>query len=104
MTRGKRSRSKRPRSRGKKTDSDLYQRSVGEYRPVCMCKLELGNCEVHPTMSLDLDEIDTQILKDEISLREKLSARGFCDYCGRKLGSPTCKFPKRHNVDSEVRS
>lgn len=45
---------------------------------------------------IDLDEIDEQKLRDELTRREKLRAMGLCDYCERGRDTPSCKMHERH--------
>jgi hypothetical protein len=45
---------------------------------------------------LDLDEISTKRLREELKHRHKLRREGKCDYCGRDPSTPSCKFPERH--------
>jgi hypothetical protein len=47
---------------------------------------------------LDLDEISTQRLREELKHRRKLRLAGKCDYCGRDPSTPSCKFPERHKA------
>jgi hypothetical protein len=47
---------------------------------------------------LDLDEMSTPRLLNELAHRRKLRNAGKCDYCGRDPGTPSCKFPERHVV------
>jgi hypothetical protein len=44
----------------------------------------------------DLDEYEEEELRAELDRRAKLRADGKCDYCGRSIHVPTCKFQERH--------
>lgn len=46
---------------------------------------------------LDLDEIEEEKLREELTRRTELRLAGKCDYCGRLPTEPSCKFPERHH-------
>lgn len=44
----------------------------------------------------DLDEFEEIELQKELDRRLKLRQSGRCDYCGREITTPICRFPDRH--------
>lgn len=47
---------------------------------------------------LDLDEMSSESLLEELHRRKADHAKGLCDYCHRPVGvKPSCKFPERHD-------
>ena len=52
---------------------------------------------------MDLDEYPTKKLRTELNRRSGLRREGKCDYCGRLVGTPPCKFPERHNSTHKER-
>jgi len=46
-----------------------------------------------------LDEYTDLELAEEVARREKLRAKGKCDYCERPPTTAPCKFPDRHHRD-----
>lgn len=46
---------------------------------------------------LDLDEMSTEKLTAELSMRLRRQRDGRCDYCARFPSDPQCKYPDRHN-------
>lgn len=52
----------------------------------------------------DLDEYNEDELARELQRRDRVRARGHCDYCDRLPSAPPCKFPWRHSdprIDSK---
>lgn len=49
-----------------------------------------------------LDEYAEKELEQELRERERLRARGICDYCSRPPHEPACKFPERHSLPGQL--
>lgn len=48
-------------------------------------------------LNVDLREIPSPELREELRRRKMAATLGFCSYCDRKIGSkPDCKIPERH--------
>jgi len=56
------------------------------------------------SLPISLDEYTEVELRAELMKRERLRAKGLCDYCERRPDESPCRFPGRHKRAAKVRS